>query len=117
MSELQNALDWFDAYNAPEDVRVVRVINNSVFVTLAAAARLVANLPNFSGFDYWYDALVVRGVSYIDVYDDEDDGLIQWVAALLVIFKERTGEAMGSTPPAEETRSVERTPKSNQEEG
>jgi len=43
MSDLQDALDWFDAYNASEDVRVVRVIDNSVFVTLAEAARRVAN--------------------------------------------------------------------------
>ena len=45
---------------------------------------VVANLPDFPGFDRWHDALVVRKVDYIDEYSDTDDVLIDWIAALLV---------------------------------
>ena len=65
--------------------------------TLMEAARLVANLPNFPGFDRWYDWLVTRDGSYIDEYKEEDDGLIEWVAAVLVLFK-----AAAHTPPGDD---------------
>lgn len=44
---------------------------------------------DFSGFDHHYDALVTRGVSYIDV--DGEDGvydLVSWVADLLSIARD-----------------------------
>ena len=51
------------------------------------AARKYANLPDFPGFDHWHDALVVRKVEYIDEHTDFDDGLIEWVAAVLKLMK------------------------------
>ena len=71
MTTLTDALAW---YGQSQNRNIIPILE---------AARLVDNLPDFPGFDRWYDALVVRKVDYIDEYRDTDDGLIDWIAAVL----------------------------------
>ena len=83
-SELQDAIERIDAaqlggesLDDEPEYRAVELVTNT--------ARKYANLPDFPGFDRWHDALVVRGVDYIDEYRDEDDGLIDWITAVLAL--------------------------------
>ena len=81
MSDLQDALDRLQSWgHKPLTAQIVLDLGVAV-----QAARKYANLPDFPGFDRWHDALVVRGVSYIDEYRDEDDGLIDWITAVLAL--------------------------------
>ena len=81
MSDLQADIDAWDALDPGDPYDV------ATFERIVDAARKYANLPDFPGFDHWHDALVVRKVEYIDEHTDFDDGLIEWVAAVLKLMK------------------------------
>ena len=97
MSDLQDAIhraipvtreEWsgamYEAAKTSADIEGY-VVDVADWRTITKAARKYANLPDFPGFARWHDALVVRGVDYIDEYRDEDDGLIDWITAVLAL--------------------------------
>jgi hypothetical protein len=92
MSDLQDALDRWDARKG---------VLTQEYGVIVDAARRVASLPSFPGFDCFYDHLVVRNGGYIDEDEGSDEGLIQWVIALLILFKDNA--ALGITEDTERT--------------
>ncbi len=79
MARLLNPQDYDGDLDAWHDAlgTMIHDLARQYALTVDAAA-------DFPEFEDYYDALVVRGVRYIDVYDD-DDGLVSWVRDVLSI--------------------------------